>query len=87
MVKYNLSISSSAEKSLEKLPKKEIVKIIELIQTLAIQPFPNGCRKLSGEQNVFRVREGNYRVIYEVFESKLIILVLKIGHRNDIYKK
>lgn len=87
MENYKVKISSTAEKSLKKIPKKDLVKIIELIQILGIRPFPQGCRKLSGEDNIYRVRQGNYRVIYEVFEGELIVLVLKVGHRKDIYKK
>ncbi|MCB9091308.1 MAG: type II toxin-antitoxin system RelE/ParE family toxin [Halobacteriovoraceae bacterium] len=87
MVNYKLKISSSVEKSLKKIPKKDLKKVVELIQTLAIQPYPIGCRKLSGEEYVYRVRQGNYRVIYEVQDKQLIVLVLKIGHRKDIYRK
>tara|TARA_R110000868_G_scaffold32343_3_gene117640 strand:- start:40 stop:303 length:264 start_codon:yes stop_codon:yes gene_type:complete len=84
---YKIEITSSAEKSLKRIPKKDIIKVIEAIQILAISPFPEGCRKLKGEEDVYRVRQGNYRIIYEVVEKKLIVLVLKIGHRKDIYKK
>lgn len=87
MANYKVEITTSAEKSLKKIPKKDIAKIVEAIQILAISPFPEGCRKLKGEEDVYRVRQGNYRIIYEVVENKLIILVLKIGHRKDIYKK
>ena len=86
MENYKVKISSTAEKSLKKIPKKDLVKIIELIQILAIRPYPQGCRKLSGEDNVYRVRQGNYRVIYEIIDNELIILVLKVGHRKDVYK-
>jgi mRNA interferase RelE/StbE len=87
MANYRIEISSSAEKALKKIPKKDIVKVIQVIEMLAISPFPEGCRKLKGEDDVYRIRQGNYRVIYEVLGKKLIILVLKIGHRKDIYKK
>lgn len=87
MANYKIEISLSAEKALKKIPKKDIVKIVSLIQTLAISPYPSGCRKLSGEEYVYRVRQGTYRIIYEVQDKKLVILVLKIGHRKDIYKK
>ena len=87
MEKYNIEISSSAEKSLKKVPKKDISKIIKTIQHLAITPFPSGSRKLQGEEDVYRVRQGHYRIIYEVLAKKLVILVLKIGHRKDIYSK
>lgn len=87
MVSYKIEISTSAEKSLNKIPKKDLIKIIETIQILAISPFPEGCRKLKGEEAIYRVRKGNYRIIYQVENEKLIILVLKVGHRKDIYKK
>lgn len=87
MANYKVEITASAEKSLKKIPKKDIVKIVEAIRVLAISPFPEGCRKLKGEEDVYRVRQGNYRIIYEVVENKLIVLVLKIGHRKDIYKR
>ena len=86
MAKYKLLISSSAEKKLKKIPKKETIKIVALIQSLTINPFPAGCRKLSGEESTYRVRQGQYRVLYEVEGQKLTILILKLGHRKDIYK-
>ena len=87
MANYKIEITASAEKSLKKIPKKDLEKVVEAIQVLAISPFPSGCRKLKGEEDVYRVRQGNYRIIYEVIDNKLIVLVLKIGHRKDIYKK
>ena len=83
MASYNILISSTAEKALKKIPKKDRIKIIELIQTLAFKPLPQGVRKLM--ENIYRVRQGNYRVIYELRNKKLIILILKIGHRKNIY--
>ncbi len=86
MANYKIEISSTAEKSLKKIPKRDLIKIIESIQILSINPFPEGCRKLAGEDNVYRIRQGDYRIIYEVEGKKLIVLVLKIGHRRDIYR-
>lgn len=86
MANYKIEISSTAEKSLKKIPKKDLAKIVESIQILAVNPYPEGCRKLSGEECAYRIRQGNYRIIYEVEGEKLIILVLKIGHRKDIYR-
>ena len=86
MANYNILISATAEKTLKKIPKKDRIKIVRLIQTLAISPVPQGARKLLGEQNIYRVRQGNYRVIYELKNKKLIILILKKGHRKDIYR-
>lgn len=86
MANYRIEISSSAERSLKKIPQRDISKIIEAIQILAINPYPDNCRKLAGEENAFRIRQGNYRIIYEVLGKKLLILILKIGHRKDVYR-
>ena len=86
MAGYNILISASAEKALKKIPKKDRIKIVRLIQTLAVSPLPQGVRQLIDEQSVYRVRQGNYRVIYELKNKKLIILILKIGHRKDVYR-
>lgn len=86
MANYKIEISSTAEKSLKKIAKKDLVKIIETIQVLSIKPYPEGCRKLAGEDGVYRIRQGDYRIIYEVKGKKLLILVLKIGHRKDVYR-
>jgi mRNA interferase RelE/StbE len=83
---YKIEISSSAEKSLKKIAKKDILKIVEAIQILSINPFPEGCRKLAGEEKTYRIRQGDYRIIYEVEGKNLLILVLKIGPRRDIYR-
>jgi len=86
MEKYKVVISSSAEKSLKKIPKKDVQHIVVAMERLAMHPFPVGSRKLSGYEKIFRIRIGKYRVIYEVEGHKLLILVLKIGHRKDIYR-
>jgi len=86
MAKYRIVISSSAEKSLKKIPKKDVKRIVDAIERLALHPFPVGSRKLAGYDKIFRIRIGYYRVIYEVEGQNLLILVLKIGHRKDVYK-
>lgn len=83
---YSILVTKSAEKSLSAIPQKDRNKIVEAIQGLASNPFPIGCKKLAGEEHAFRIRLGNYRIIYDVQGMKLIILVLKIGHRKDIYR-
>ena len=86
MANYKIVISSSAEKSLKKIQKKDVKHIVIAIERLAMHPFPVGSRKLSGYEKIFRIRIGKYRVIYEVEGQKLLILILKIGHRKDIYR-
>lgn len=86
MESYSIQISATAEKALKKIPKKDLPKVIQAIQSLGPQPFPPGHRKLKGEEDVYRIRQGNYRIIYEVRKSVLLIRVLKLGHRKDIYR-
>lgn len=87
MENYKLFISSSAQKSLSKIPKMDLIKITLQIQKLSIDPQPIGCRKLQGEEFTYRIRVGKYRIIYEINNKEIKILILKIGHRKDIYKK
>jgi mRNA interferase RelE/StbE len=86
MAKYRVELTRSAEKTLFKLPKAVLPKILAALQGLAFDPFPAGCRKLSGEQDTFRIRVQNYRIIYEVYSEMILVKVLKIGHRKDIYR-
>ena len=86
MAKYNLVVAQSAERALYLLPKEVIPKIISAMQSLADSPYPIGCRKMSGEENTFRIRVQNYRIVYEVHKKTITIAVLKIGHRKDVYR-
>ncbi len=86
MANYKIKIKPSAVKELEKLPKKDLKKVVIKIQSLAFDPRPPGCEKLSGEEK-YRIRQGNYRIIYSIEDNILSIVVVKVGHRRDIYKK
>ncbi len=86
MGSYEIIVSKTAEKALLKIPKKDQVKVISAISELATHPFSARCKKVQGEENTFRIRIGDYRVIYEIEGRKLLVLVLKIGHRKEIYK-
>ena len=86
MANYRVELSSSAEKALFKIPKKMILKITAALEALSYNPHPHGCKKLSGFQNIYRVRIGDYRVIYEILEEIILVKVLKIGHRKEIYR-
>ena len=86
MAKYKIKVSSTAEKRLKKIPKKDMPRLVAAIQSLSYDPYPEGCRKLMGEKATYRIRQGHYRIIYEVKNKELIILILKLGHRKDIYK-
>ena len=83
---YNIKIRKKAQKSLAKIPNPFQSNIIKKIRELAQNPYSHQSRKLTG-RDAWRIRIGNYRVIYEIFENELVILVLNIGHRKNIYKK
>ncbi len=83
---YKVFINASAEKALKRLPSTDQRRIAAAIASLAIDPLPVGVKKLSGFQHTHRIRVGNYRIIYELHGRELIVTVLKIGHRKDIYR-
>jgi mRNA interferase RelE/StbE len=82
---YSVQIERPALKSLKKLPPDAIKNIKESIEELKQNPRPNGYKKLKGNENLYRIRSGNYRVIYQIQEKVLIVLVVRIGDRKDVY--
>ena len=85
MASYKLLIKPSAGKDLEAVPRKDRARIIERISELASDPRPSGSEKLSGDDR-YRVRQGAYRVVYSVDDATRIVIVVKIGHRKDVYR-
>ena len=86
MARYDIEISQTAERQLKKLPRREQRRVLAAVVALGDEPLPRGSRKLTGYDDVFRIRVGRYRVIYSVAKKKLIIIVLKIGQRKDVYR-
>jgi mRNA interferase RelE/StbE len=84
-MKYNINITRSAQKDLSKLPIKDYEKTIREINNLSDNPRPKGCKKLSGREG-WRIRIGDFRVIYNINDSELIVLVIEVGHRREVYK-
>jgi len=85
-VKYTIEFSRAAEKQFADIPRVELKKLAKRIERLASDPFPPGHEKLKGQEDLYRVRQGDYRVLYSVFERKLLILIVKIGHRREVYR-
>jgi mRNA interferase RelE/StbE len=84
---YSLTIKSSAAKELQVISDKATLsRLIEKVKSLAAQPRPSGSEKLAGRQNLYRVRQGNYRVIYSVDDKSRVVDVVKVGHRGDVYR-
>jgi mRNA interferase RelE/StbE len=82
---YRLLIKRSAVKELEALPAKDRRRMVPRIEGLASEPRPHGCEKLSGLEQ-YRVRQGDYRVVYGVDDEARVVIVVKIGHRRDVYR-
>ena len=85
MANYDLRIKASAAKALEALPRNDRIRVIRKIQSLAGQPRPHGCEKLSGEEK-YRVRQGMYRIVYSIDDDDRNVLIVKIGHRKEVYR-
>jgi mRNA interferase RelE/StbE len=85
MALYKVHIRASVYKDFRSISKIERNRIVKRIEALAENPRPFGYRKLT-EQNRYRIRQGDYRIIYEIFDDKLIVWVVKVGHRRDVYK-
>lgn len=84
---YTVELKPTAVRSLKKLAKGLQKRIAAKIDELGGNPRPAGVEKLSGKQDYYRLRVGNYRIIYEVKENVLLVLVIRIGHRREIYQR
>ena len=85
MAKYKLVFKKSVAKDLRSIPNTDVKKILAKIDTLTLNPRAEGCIKLSGVDK-YRVRQGIYRIIYQIRDEQLIISVIKIGHRSGVYQ-
>jgi len=85
MAAYNILLRDSVRKDLEAIPKGDLQRIIERIGMLADDPRPVGNEKLSGQEK-YRVRQGNYRIVYSIQDTELTVWVVKVGHRREVYR-
>jgi mRNA interferase RelE/StbE len=85
MASYELVFRKSVARDLRELPKADVKRILLRIRLLTDDPRPVGCEKLSGQER-YRVRQGIYRIVYEIDDKILIVLVVKVGHRRDVYR-
>ena len=86
MASYRIAITRTAERQIGELPVPDRRAVVIAVQALAMEPRPRGCRKLQGQGDVFRLRVRRYRVIYTIDDAQIAVLVLKVGHRKDIYR-
>lgn len=85
MASYELVFKQSVAKDLRPIPKKDLARILRRVRSLRDDPRPPGSEKLSGQER-YRIRQGVYRIIYEVKDKALIVTVVKVGHRKRVYK-
>lgn len=85
MASYRLVFKRSVAKDLRTIPNQDVACILNCIDSLAENPRPRGCEKLSGQEK-YRVRQGAYRIIYEIRDRELVITVVRIAHRRDVYQ-
>jgi mRNA interferase RelE/StbE len=86
MGKYKVVLRKSVALDLRRIPNRDLRKILAAIKSLSEEPRPSGVEKLSGQEKC-RVRQGNYRIIYEINGDEIIVVVVKVGHRKDVYRR
>lgn len=84
MANYNVTFKSSVAKDLRTIPNTDIKRILNRIDELAENPRAPGCIKLSGHE-LYRARQGNYRIVYEIRDGELVVVVIKVAHRSSVY--
>jgi mRNA interferase RelE/StbE len=84
---FQIRIAPRAERDLKSLPNQIQTRIRSKIDALAEDPFPQGVKKLVGEGNLYRLRLGDYRVLYTVEQGELVILIISVGHRREVYRR
>ena len=87
MATFEIEWRKSALKDIKRLDQQVVPRIISAIDSLVGEPFPVGVRKLMGTEYTYRIQIGDYRVIYEVFEAKLSILIIRVRHRKEVYRQ
>ena len=85
MAQYRIVVRKSVAKDIKKIPKKDVKRILSAICSLANNPRPPQSKKLSGQER-YRLRQGNYRILYSIEDDKLVVCVVKVGDRRDVYK-
>jgi mRNA interferase RelE/StbE len=85
MAEYKIYFKKSVWKDLQSIPKKDLKKILKVIESLSKDPRPTGCRKLSGQER-YRLRQGQYRIIYSIQDEEISVWIVKVGHRKDVYR-
>ncbi|HUG15523.1 MAG TPA: type II toxin-antitoxin system RelE/ParE family toxin [Thermomicrobiales bacterium] len=87
MPPYTIRLTPAAARQLRSLPPQTRVRVVARIDALAVDPRPPGCEKLQGSERHHRVRSGDYRIIYRIDDAELIVSIVHMGHRRDVYRR
>lgn len=85
MAGYKILVKRSVEKDLAAIPRNDLPRILNKIESLAENPRPQGCEKLSGQEK-YRIRQGRYRIVYSIQDHELTVWIVKVGHRKEVYR-
>jgi mRNA interferase RelE/StbE len=85
MASYKVEWKRSAVKELRDLPKDVVERILKAVEQLSANPYPTGVRKLVGSEHTYRIREGDYRVLYTITASSMVVQIIRVGHRKNVY--
>lgn len=85
-MRYRVDVLPPVRKALKEIDKRYVSKILERLTLLETDPRHNGSKKLSGEPNLYRTRVGCYRIIYKIFDDQVMVIVVNVDHRKDVYK-
>jgi mRNA interferase RelE/StbE len=87
MASFEIEWKHSAARELRKLPKDIVARVVAAVEALATDPHPVGALKLAGSQHTYRIREGSYRIIYEVDATTVVITIIRVAHRREVYRR
>ena len=86
MASFKVEFAHSATKDLRRIDRQWVVRILDAVEGLATDCRPVGCKKLAGSERTYRIRLGDYRVIYDIHDTKLVVFVIRVRHRRDVYR-
>jgi mRNA interferase RelE/StbE len=86
VAEYSVTFARPARKELERLNSPLVGRLVRKIEELSTEPRPFGCRKLAGEENLWRVRVGDYRIVYSIYDNERIVDIVRIRHRSEAYR-
>lgn len=86
MDSYRIEWRNSTRRDLRRIAREHVSRIVAAVEDLAYEPRPTGCTKLSGSERAYRIRVGDYRIIYEIFDDAVFVEIVRVAHRRDVYR-